>query len=181
VNGPDAVLEAYVRGKDAHRPDVAAPAFAPDARLTVRNATTAVDFPDVTTGRDAILDVLVVDFGRRYANVRSLCLDRPAPDATSFSCDWLVGMTARDDGGVRVGAGRYDWTLRARPPWCATALTIMIDAMQILPPSHAGPVLAWLRALDYPWTSADAAIAGAPSLDVLAPVLRRLARRRAAR
>jgi hypothetical protein len=41
----DAVLEAYVRGKDGNRPDVAARAFAAEARLTVRNATAAVAFP----------------------------------------------------------------------------------------------------------------------------------------
>lgn len=166
-----AVLEAYFAGKDEHRPDVAARAFAPDARLEVRNRTTAVDFPAVTDGREAIVDVLVGQFGRLYANVRSFYLARPAPGATRFACDWLVGMTVREDGSVRVGSGRYDWTLRAAPAWCATGLTITIDAMEALPPSTAPVVLAWLHSLPYPWASADAVLASAPRVDGLAPVL----------
>ena len=176
MNGADAVLDAYFRGKDGHRPDLAAPAFAPDARLEVVNRSTAVAFPAVTLGRDAIVDVLVVQFGRLYANVRSLYLARPAPAATSFACDWLVGMTVRADGTTRVGCGRYDWTLRPSPAWCASALTITIDAMLPLPPAAATPILAWLGALPYPWASAADALADAPAIDGLAPVLERLRR-----
>ena len=175
----DAAVEAYVRGKDGNRPDLAARAFAPDARLAVRNATSAVAFPDVTEGREAIVDVLVAAFGRRYTNVRTFCLARPEPGATSFSCDWLVGMTARDDASARVGAGRYDWAFRASDG-CATALTITIDAMEILPPALSPAVLAWIRTLAYPWTSATQVADTAPGLDQLAPVLARLKARREA-
>ena len=173
----DAAVEAYVRGKDDNRPDAAARAFASDARLVVRNATTAVAFPDVTDGREAIVDVLVARFGRLYTNVRTFCLDRPPPGASAFSCDWLVGMTARDDASARVGAGRYDWTFRASDG-CATALTITIDAMEILPPALAPAILAWLRTLEYPWTSAAQVADTAPGIEQLAPVLARLKARR---
>ena len=88
MNPPAAVVEAYLRGKDGHAPALAREAFAANARLEVRNRTTAVDFPAVTEGRDAIVDVLVTQFGAAYANVRSLCLARPAPAATAFACDW---------------------------------------------------------------------------------------------
>jgi hypothetical protein len=174
VNGPAAVLEAYFRGKDGHRPDLARPAFAVDAELEVRNRSTAVAFPAITTGRDAIVDVLVAQFGRLYANVRSFYLDRPAEDATRLSCDWLVGMTARDDGSARIGCGRYDWTLRASPGWCAQRLVISIDVMESLPPALVPGLVAWLRALPYPWTTAAAVAASAPAVDALEPVLARL-------
>jgi len=173
----DAVVEAYVRGKDDNRADVAARAFAADARLTVRNATTAVAFPAVTEGRDAIVDVLVTQFGKRYANVRTFCLARPAPDATTFSCDWLVGMTGRDDGSVRVGCGSYDWTLVAAPEGGAGELVIAIDAMEVLPPALAPAILRWtMRSLTYPWSSAAEVTDTAPAIEQLAPVLARLGR-----
>ena len=174
VNGPRDVLEAYVRGKDGHRPDLAAPAFADDARLEVVNHASTIAFPATTEGRDAIVDVLVTQFGRTHTDVRSFYLGVPGRDATRFACDWLVGMRVRADGGVRVGCGRYDWTLRPAPAWCATALTITIDAMQALPASAAPVILGWLRALPYPWTSAAEAVASAPPVDGLARVLARL-------
>ena len=171
------VVEAYVRGKDDNRADLAARAFADDARLTVRNATTAVAFPAVTQGRDAIVDVLVTQFGKQYANVRTFCLALPSPEVRSFSCDWLVGMTARDDASARLGAGRYDWTLRATPQWRASALVITIDAMEVLPPSLAPAILRWTtRSLSYPWSSAGEVVDTAPAIEQLAPVLARLQR-----
>jgi len=173
--GADDVVEAYVRGKDGNRPDVAARAFAAEARLTIRNATAAVAFPAVSEGRDAIVDALVTQFGKQYANVRTFCLARPAPDATAFSCDWLVAMTGRDDGSVRVGSGRYDWTFRAAPGWCASGLVIAIDAMEVLPPVLAPAILRWtMRSLTYPWSSAAEVIDTAPAIEQLAPVLARL-------
>jgi hypothetical protein len=175
--GADAVVEAYIRGKDGNRPDVAAQAFASDARLTVRNVTAAVEFPAVTEGRDAIVDVLVTQFGKRYANVRTFCLARPAPEATTFACDWLVGMTGRDDGSVRVGSGRYDWALDAAPTGCASELVITIDAMEVLPPALAPAILSWtMRSLTYPWSSAVEISDTAPAIEQLAPVLARLRR-----
>ena len=173
----ESVLEAYARGKDDNRADLAALAFADDARLTVRNATTTVEFPAVTEGRDAIVDVLVTQFGRNHANVRTFYLARPAPDATAFSCDWLVGMTGRDDGNVRVGAGRYDWTFRPTPQWRASALAITIDAMEVLSPALAPAILRWTtRSLTYPWSSAVEISDTAPAIEQLAPVLARLRR-----
>ena len=42
--------------------------------------------------------------------------------------------------------------------------------MVTLPPDDAGAVFGWLTALDYPWTDARRAVAGAPPLEALAPV-----------
>ena len=166
----DEVLEAYFAAKDGNRPRLAERAFDADATLEVRNRSEAIDFPAITRGAGAIADVLVRQFGRTYDDVHSFYLARPAGDATSFSCGWLVGMTAKEDGAVRVGAGRYDWTLEPRP-WRATRLVITIEAMQVLPALEAPAVYAWLEQLAYPWSTARAAIDAAPLIDALVPVL----------
>ena len=54
-------------------------------------------------------------------------------------------------------------------------LTITIDAMQVLPPPMLAPVLAWVQALSYPWSSTEEATRLAPAIELLAPVLQRLA------
>lgn len=166
----DEVLEAYFAAKDGNRPRLAERAFDADATLEVRNRSEAIDFPAITRGAGAIADVLVRQFGRTYDDVHSFYLARPAGDATSFSCGWLVGMTAKDGGAVRVGAGRYDWTLEPRP-WRARRLVITIEAMQVLPASSAPAIDAWLEQLDRPWSTAPAVVGTAPRLDLLAPVL----------
>ena len=164
------VLEAYFAAKDGNRPRVAERAFDAEATLEVVNRSDAIAFPAVTRGAAAIADVLVRQFARTYEDVHSFYLARPARDASLFSCDWLVGMTAKDGGAVRVGAGRYAWTLEPRP-WRATRLVITIEAMQVLPASSAPAIDAWLEPLDRPWSRATAVVGTAPRLDLLAPVL----------
>jgi hypothetical protein len=165
------VLEAYFRAKDGNRPRLAELAFCRDATLEVVNRSDAIAFPAVTRGAAAIAQILVREFGRTYDDVHSFYLGRPAPDAEAFTCQWLVGMTAKDGGAVRVGCGRYDWTLRATPAWCATRLAITIEAMQVLPASAAPRIYGWLDELAHPWTTARAAVASAPPVHGLDPVL----------
>jgi len=172
----ETVLLTYVRAKDENRPHLLAGVFAPDATLEVRNKSSAIAFPAVTAGREAIADVLVRSFAKSYENVYTFYMARPQAEATSIACDWLVCMTEKDGGSVRVGCGRYDWTLRADRPGLATRLVISIEAMQVLAPDQFEAMLAWVRSMDYPWTSADAAVRDAPRLPALAPVLEYLAR-----
>jgi hypothetical protein len=171
LTGAIDVLETYFRAKDGNRPRLAELAFCPDATLEVVNRSDAIAFPAITRGAAAIAHVLVREFGRAYDDVHSFYLGRPAPDAQAFACEWLVGMTAKDGGAVRVGCGRYDWTLRATPAWCATRLVITIEAMQVLRGSAAPTIYAWLGELPYPWATARAAVASAPRVHGLDPVL----------
>ena len=175
----ETVLRTYVQAKDENRPHLLAGVFTPDATLEVRNKSSAIAFPAVTVGRDAIADVLVRNFAKSYENVYTFYMARPHAEATDIACDWLVCMTEKDSGSVRVGCGRYDWMLQAKPHGLATRLVISIEAMQVLAPNQFEPVFAWVRSMDYPWTSADAVVRGAPQLPALAPVLDYLARRRA--
>ena len=67
--------------------------------------------------------------------------------------------------------------IQAEPPHLASRLVITIEAMQVLPESQLEPVLAWLRGLDYPWTSAAAVSESAPDIEMIAPVLQYLGRK----
>jgi hypothetical protein len=170
------VLRAYFNAKDGNQPQLMREVFGEDALLTFHVKAPGVFFPEVSRGRAAIAEVLVGRFGETYANVRSFYLDWPAARVTEFSCDWLVGMTQRADGEVRVGCGRYDWRFQSAAPGLANELRITIECMQRLPAGELSAILAWLGKLEYPFTSARAVAAEAPALPALAPVLRYLGR-----
>jgi len=119
---------------------------------------------------------LVRRFAQTYENIYSFYMARPPGQATRFLCDWLVGMSEKERQHVRVGCGRYDWTFQTESPQLASHLVITIHAMQVLPPGQFDSIFAWLRQLDYPWSSAAAAMKLAPSVEMLAPVLQYLGR-----
>ncbi len=169
------VLVAYFRSKDGNRPHLLDRVFSADARLEVRNRSTAIDFPALTVGREAIGEAMVSQFGQSYENVYSFYLDRPRPGVREFACQWLVGMTEKRGKAVRVGCGRYDWSLQTGPDPRAEGLVITIEVMQVFPASTQGTILAWLEGLAYPWATRSAVIGSAPAVEGLGPVLHRLA------
>jgi len=177
ANNAQALIETYIRAKDENRPHLMARAFAPDARLRMTVKTEAIAFPAASEGLDQIAEVLVRRFGQRYDNVYTFCLgEPPAADAGTHACTWLVGMTDKESGGVRVGCGYYDWRLGTASPRRVQALDIVIEAMEVLPAADAAAVIdGWLARLRYPWCDAAQAGARAPALEGLAPVLRFLA------
>jgi hypothetical protein len=174
--GPAAVLRGYFHAKDENRPYMLSDVFSAKAELRVNNNAANITFPAVTHGREAIGEVLVRRFAQTYENIYSFYMARPPSEATQFSCDWLVGMSEKDSENVRVGCGRYDWTFETESPHLASHLAITIEAMQVLPPSQFAPIFAWLKQLNYPWSSAAAVRKIAPSVEMLAPVLQYLGR-----
>jgi len=168
---PSAILRGYFHAKDENRPHLLKNVFCADAELNVNNGAASIAFPAVTRGREAIADVLVRRFNQTYENIYSFYMARPPDEATRFSCGWLVGMTEKDGGNVRVGCGGYDWTFEAQAPRLASQLTITIDTMHMLRPGQFAAVFEWLEQLDYPWSSPAQARARAPALDLIAPVL----------
>jgi hypothetical protein len=168
------VLEAYFRAKDGNRPHLLAQVFTPDARLEVNNASASVIFPAVTQGIEGIADALVRQFGRTYENVYSFYLSVPEGAPRQFKCAWLVGMTDKQSGEVRVGCGTYEWSLVYEPAPLASGLVISIRAMQVFAPPVQSEVLAWLEQLPYPWATAAAVLSSAPALNGLSPVLNSL-------
>jgi len=164
------VVHTYLRAKDGNRPHLMHDAFAETARLEMQVKTDNIAFPALSNGVEEISEVLVRRFGQTYENVYTFCLQQPQAASRSFSCDWLVGMSEKASGAVRVGCGRYDWTFSDSPPHRAERLLIAIETMQSLPASCLGAVSAWLASLPYPWCSIEQMQSSAPRLEALAPV-----------
>ena len=174
------LLRDYIRAKDENRPHLIPRVFAANACLEMRVKTDSISFPAVSQGAATIADVLVRRFNQTYENIYTFYLERPPAGAATppaaFACDWLVGMSEKATGNLRVGCGRYEWVFQAEAPHRVERLAITIEAMQTLPPARLAPVLDWLLALDYPWTSAAAVREFAPPLKALEPVLAYLGR-----
>ncbi len=152
---PELVLRDYFRAKDENRPQLLDRVFTADAVLEIRNDAATIAFPALTSGRDAIADVLVRAFGQTYENVYTFCLQRPQGALASFSCDWVVSMSEKASRRVRVGCGRYDWSFDAAATGLARGLVISIAVMQVLPPESAAPIFAAVQGLSYPWSSRE--------------------------
>src|SRR5690606_28709303 len=147
-----ALMRNYLRAKDENRPLYMARAFASDAVLKLTLRTPAIAFPPEARGREAITDALVRSCGHNYENVFTFYLGHPGPDAvlSDYTCDWLVGMTEKATGRLRIGCGSYDWEFQAAPHM-ARKLNITIETMLTLPADTESAVFSWLTALPYPW------------------------------
>jgi hypothetical protein len=167
---PASVLRGYFHAKDENRPHRLDGVFAADARLEIVNRSGNIAFPAATLGRAAIADVLVRAFARSYENVYSFYLAQPGAAARTFACGWLVAMSEKEGGRVRIGCGRYDWTFDPGQGGLASGLRITIEAMELLPPDRLGATLAWVAQLDYPWSSARQVLFLLPPEATLQPV-----------
>lgn len=171
MTSPSEAITAYILAKDCNRPWMMQEAFAKDARLEMVVRTKAISFPPEVFGRDAISDVLVRQFAIENENVYTFCLaTAPGELDRDFSCDWLVGMSRRERGELRVGCGRYDWAFQVQPELRVSNLRITVEKMEVLASTHTDAVLGWLASLSYPWCPSRVAIRGMPSLDELAPI-----------
>lgn len=161
---PAEAIRTYIRAKDENRPHLLRRAFAPTAVAEVVSHAPAMTFPPVCEGLDAITDTLIREFGRVYENVYTFCLSEPpARDCRRFACRWLVGMSERKGGAVRVGCGRYDWLFASDQAGLVARLAITIERMEIYDPSALQPVMDWVDALPYPWCPPEVAAKGAPA------------------
>ena len=180
INATDAI-SAYIQAKDTNRPQLMKQAFAADCVLEMAVRTDAISFPNSAKGLEQITQVLVTDFGDQYENVRTFCLSRPNSDYPPyFRCDWLVGMSAKQGGAVRVGCGHYDWHFGS-DDGRVRKLVIDIEAMCVLPAEGSKPIMQWLAALPYPWCSNVKARQSLPMIDVLQPIERFLGRMQTAK
>lgn len=169
-------IETYIRAKDENRPHRLAQAFAERATVHMTVQKAAIVFPPVMSGLHSIANVLVTEFGRNYENVYTLCLSAPpgpGPGGAHFSCRWLVGMSGKQDGKVRIGGGVYNWHM---PGDRIYALEIKIALMHTLDPSTATEVMNWLSRLPYPWCPLEDAARTAPGIDEIADVLDQVAK-----
>lgn len=170
-------IETYIRAKDSNRPYLMAAAFAADATLEMVVQAGSISFPPDSRGIVDLSQVLVSRFNQTYENVHTFCLASP-PTASQqmFSCRWLVGMSEKESGAVRVGCGRYDWSFRVPDLVLVEKLKITIECMQSLPSPTCSVVMAWLAQLPYPWCEARIAVRSIPQLHELRTVAEHLAR-----
>ena len=167
---PEAVLRGYFHAKDENRPHLLEDVFASDAELIIHNRSANIAFPAFTQGRSAIAEVLVRSFALSNENVYSFYLDRPPSAVREFTCPWLVGMSERSSGDIRVGCGTYEWSFEHHAPHVAIRLVVTIEAMQVLPGAESAEIFGWLRTLDYPWSSPEAVRQGIPMNELLSPI-----------
>lgn len=174
------VLRTYVRAKDENRPLLMREVFCETAVLETVVKTTAISFPPISHGLAPITDVLVRTFAETYENVYTFYLERPPTHAplTSFSCDWIVGMSEKEGRKGRVGCGRYDWRFQETQPRLADRLVITIEEMQVISADRFSIVLSWLADLPYPWCSAHTILETAPAIRELDRVLKYVERQR---
>ncbi len=166
---PADAVQTYILAKDGNRPFLMQRAFAEDAELRIVLKTDAIMFPGAAKGRKSIEDILVRRFNVDYENVFTFCLSEPpAAGGAHFPCHLLVGMSAKADGQLRVGCGRYDWHFDGEGR--VEKLVITAEVMKVLPPGDLAAVMAWLSALPYPWCSMDHALARLPALEGLGDV-----------
>ena len=170
INATDAI-STYVQAKDTNRPQLMKQAFAGDCELEMAVRTDAISFPSSAKGLEQVTQVLVTNFGDQYENVRTFCLSRPNSDyPLYFRCDWLLGMSARQGGAVRVGCGHYGWHFGSDDDRRVKKLAIDIEVMCVLPAEGSKPIMQWLAALPYPWCSNVKARESIPALDALQPI-----------
>lgn len=174
------LIRTYIQAKDENRPHLMKRAFADDATLEMIVETGAITFPPLSRGIEAITRVLVRDFGQTFENVYTFCLADPSKATDSpFSCSWLVGMSEKESGAVRVGCGRYDWIFQDDDPFLVQKLKITVSSMLVLSPRFLHPVMERLSTLPYPWCGVERATAGLRGVPGLEDVFAHIDRVRA--
>lgn len=164
-------ISTYIHAKDSNRTWLMQEAFEPDARLEMVVETDAISFPSECMGVEAIAETLGRQFSRDNENVYTFCLSTaPEEGFEPFDCDWLVGMSKRDTGDIRIGYGQYNWIFSDRPDGRIQQLTIKIGAMQVLQVENTQPIMRWLSGLTYPWCPAAEAVLNMPELNGLASI-----------
>jgi hypothetical protein len=158
----------YIQAKDGHKPHLMDHVFAQNATLEMKVSTANISFPPIVSGLPNITETLVRDFHKLYENVYTICLtDTLQQDNTRLSCRWLVGMTEKSSGLSRVGYGDYQWIFTAPDSNLVSRLTIVIDNMIVLSLADQAPVMSWLEALSYPWSSSSEVLAAMPHITLL--------------
>jgi hypothetical protein len=171
MSTPSDAVRTYILAKDGNRPFLMRRVFAEDAELEMVVRTDAISFPGSAKGVSAIEDILVRRFGLDNENVYTFCLSQPSlANRRHFPCHWLVGMSARNDGQVRVGCGRYDWYFAPDQACRVERLVITIDVMKIFPATDLAASMNWLSSLPYPWCAPAEAIRDVPAIEGLAEI-----------
>jgi hypothetical protein len=164
-------VSTYFYAKDGNRPFLMRRAFAVDVELKIVVKTEAISFPSSAKGVAAVEQILGRRFADDFENVYTFCLARPT-DANRyhFPCHWLVGMSAKNNGPIRIGSGRYDWYFTSDAECLVNKLIITIDVMQIFPSQELDRIMGWITSLPYPWCTPVEALSSMPSIEGMATI-----------
>lgn len=167
MNSPQLMIQQYIKAKDSNRPHLLSQTFTPGAQLDMVVLTGSISFPAHVEGLVSISDVLVCRFGQTFENIYTFCLGcPPEPDAKTFQCKWLVGMSDKKSGEVRTGCGLYEWQFSPESG-LVERLTITIEHMKTLPATDLHTIMNWVSCVEYPWCRPDALGSTAPDIDAL--------------
>ena len=171
MSSPFDAVTTYFLAKDGNRPFLMRRAFAEDVDLKMIVKTDAISFPKSANGVAAIEDILARRFADDFENIYTFCLARPsAANRRHFPCHWLVGMSAKNNGPIRVGSGRYDWYFTSDERCLVERLVITIDVMQMFPASQLDSIMGWISSLPYPWCTAEQTLEAMPEIEGLSVV-----------
>ncbi|AZF06411.1 hypothetical protein [Pseudomonas sp. R5-89-07] len=168
-------IETYILAKDGNRPHLMCRAFAADAELVMNVKTDEISFPSTVKGLDGISATLVSQFAQRYENIYTFCLGPPPGNVATFRCGWLVCMSEKGTGAVRIGFGEYEWVCRD-DAGLISKLTITIEEMKTLPSQLGNSIFQWASRLPYPWCSNDVLLRSTPDIPAVQEIVRLLGR-----
>jgi len=154
MNTPKDLLEAYLEAKDHDRPSLILECYAPNAVLTYSIATDTISFPSKVLGADAIAQILVRDFRKKFDRCK-----------TYYVCDsiidrgqridfmpWLVIMREVSNSALRVGKGYYRWQFESDETRMRVgAMHIHIERMDNMEDADGKTLHALQSELPYPW------------------------------
>lgn len=146
------LVSQYIKAKDNGKPHLMDRVFSEQASLKMIVQTDNISFPAEVSSVDKITQTLVLDFNNSYENIYTLCLtDTVNQHQNHLNCHWLVCMTEKSSGSLRLGYGDYQWDFEESTSGLAQLLTITIDNMVILPDELQPDVLSWFDDQPYPW------------------------------
>lgn len=155
------IINSYIRAKDDSKPHLMKGVFEDSASLNMEVRTDNIAFPSETNGLDAITNLLVKDFNQTYENVYTFCIsDSVITDEKQTSCKWVVVMTDKEQGNIRVGYGDYKWVFNNA---LASQLTIVIEKMIVLKKEDSEEIFNWINNKAYPWCNHDDFLERAPT------------------
>ncbi|MDB4223633.1 hypothetical protein N9850_07645 [Granulosicoccus sp.] len=167
-------IDNYILGKDCNRPFRLDNAFAESATLKMVVQTESITFPPSLIGREPIADTLVRQFNQQYENIHTICIGaRPEIDSEKFSCHWMVVMSEKKSGVLRVGCGHYDWEF-CHSTHLIQDLVITIDFMEFATVPSLAPAMLWVSSLPYPWCDIANIAKNPPNIPALLRVVNHL-------
>jgi len=165
------IISRYIQAKDQNRPHLLTKVFSGNAQLQMQVNSENIAFPSQTHGLQDITQVLVKNFGQSYENIYTFCINESVTVKNGLlKCQWLVGMSERETGSLRIGFGDYHWQFSTADDVLVDSLMIKIEQMLVLSPEHQDALMYPLENLTYPWCSRQSLIDQLPDLAVLQPL-----------